>query len=132
MNRRRLLLAAALSPLVPVALFVGGALAAGQLPAQVQVITLTLIFALPTSYAGLLIFGWPLFVFLRRRDGLSMPPFLVSGAIGGVAMLAAVMALLSRIQGVPLAFNLMATAFGIGLGLSVSLVFCIVAGIRRA
>lgn len=132
MNRRRLLLAAALSPLVPVVLFTGGALAAGQLPVQAQVVALMLIFALPTSYAGLLIFGAPLFVILRRREALSMPPFLLAGAIGGGVMLAAVTALLSRIQGAPRTFDLMSIALGIGFGLSVSLLFCIIAGIRRA
>ena len=132
MDSHRLRLAATLSPLVPGAFFAVLLFYFGGPSTPFGLVGLILIFAIPVSYTGLALFGLPLFLMLKKRDALTIVPFLIVGTSGGMVMFMVFSLLLSLLLGTSYKFGFDQIAWGAGMGFSVALTFCLLAGITSA
>lgn len=120
MNKRRLALAAAIAPLVP--MFPVVAMYGAQ--------PIAMIFSLGTSYVGFLVV-LPIILYLERRGQLDFSWLIVVGAVGGTMAFSGFLIAFAFMLGSFPRFSdyWIAVVWGAPLGIAVALAFGLIAGI---
>lgn len=128
MNKRRMLLALVIAPLIPV-------LAVILLPALLgqkifgNWLPFAILSGLVTSYLGAIAFGGPLISLLRKFGRLNIISVSLAGAASGAVVLCLFMNLFGLMLGSQPSVNSVTLVWGAGLGLTVAIFFCLIAGI---
>jgi hypothetical protein len=124
----RYLLAVALSPLlIPVAVYILLSVSGAQGGGVGDVFVLGCILAF--SYLGVYAIGLPSVFFLRKRGKLNILYLALTGIFGGVIIFLLAMEFLGWLLGSSAPVNLVALIWGGAMGLSVSIVFGVIAGV---
>ncbi|MFL1407370.1 hypothetical protein ACJO2E_18655 [Marinobacter sp. M1N3S26] len=128
MNKRRMLLALVIAPLIPVVAVI---LLPALLGQQIfgNWLPFAILFGLVTSYLGAIAFGVPLISLLRKFGRLNIISVSLVGAASGSVVLCLSMNLFGFMLGSQPSVNLATLVWGAGLGLTVAIPFCLIAGI---
>jgi hypothetical protein len=137
MTNSRLVIAAVVAPLVPLALFVIVPVVLTQSQPYGNALPLVIIFSLFVSYMGLFCVGYPVFHLLRKTGFLSFCTLALAGTLAGTLVFAVFLWLFGMLMdnsssssfGMVVSTMWSTLAWGGGLGLSVAIPFALIAGI---
>ena len=98
---------------------------------SVEIAAISLMLSTAFSYLGFFVFVYPLFVFLEKKNKLSVFAFFISGLVGGALVYLVFVLLMGSVFGSTSEISIKQVLFGAFLGVFVALVFCYFAGIRN-
>ena len=96
-----------------------------------EIAAISLMLSTAFSYLGFFVFVYPLFVFLEKKNKLSVFAFFISGLVGGALVYLVFVLLMGSVFGSTSEISIKQVLFGAFLGVFVALVFCYFAGIRN-